>query len=35
MSWYYLFLYVAVNNLPFIEAGITMRIGQTEKETDK
>ena len=35
MSLCYLFLYVAMNNLPFIEAGINLRTGQTRKETEK
>jgi hypothetical protein len=35
MSWYYLFLYVAMNNLPFIQAGVTLRTGQTGKEKEK
>jgi hypothetical protein len=35
MSWFYLFLYVAMNKLPFIQAGINLRTSQTGKETEK
>jgi hypothetical protein len=35
MSWCYLFLYVAVDNLSFIEAGINLRTGQTGEKTEK
>ncbi len=34
MSCYYLFLYVAMDNPLFIQAGITLRTGQTGKETE-
>ncbi len=34
MSWYYLFLYVAMDNPLFIQAGINLRTGQTGKETE-